>query len=149
MAQTIKLFTIGFTKKNAQQFFSLLQQGGVRKVLDTRLNNVSQLAGFTKRDDLSFFLREVAGIDYEHAEQLAPTDVMLKRYKKGEISWDDYAADYQVLIQKRRVENLFKPEDLEGVCLLCSEATPHHCHRRLAAEFFQKQLGCGVDIIHL
>ena len=140
MAQTIKLFTIGFTKKNAQQFFSLLQQGGVRKVLDTRLNNVSQLAGFTKRDDLSFFLREVAGIDYEHAEQLAPTDVMLKRYKKGEISWDDYAADYQVLIQKRRVENLFKPEDLEGVCLLCSEATPHHCHRRLAAEFFQKQL---------
>lgn len=149
MAQTIKLFTIGFTKKNAQQFFSLLQQGGVRKVLDTRLNNVSQLAGFTKRDDLSFFLREVAGIDYEHAEQLAPTDVMLKRYKKGEISWDDYAADYQVLIQKRRVENLFKPEDLEGVCLLCSEATPHHCHRRLAAEFFEKQLGCGVDIIHL
>lgn len=149
MAQTIKLFTIGFTKKNAQQFFSLLQQGGVRKVLDTRLNNVSQLAGFTKRDDLSFFLREVADIDYEHAEQLAPTDVMLKRYKKGEISWDDYAADYQALIQKRRVENLFNPEDLEGVCLLCSEATPHHCHRRLAAEFFQKQLGCGVDIIHL
>jgi uncharacterized protein (DUF488 family) len=149
MAQTIKLFTIGFTKKNAEQFFSLLQQGGVRKVLDTRLNNVSQLAGFTKRDDLSFFLREVAGIDYEHAEQLAPTDLMLKRYKKGEISWDDYAADYQSLIQKRRVENLFKPEALEGVCLLCSEATPHHCHRRLAAEFFQKQLGCGVDIIHL
>jgi len=149
MAQTIKLFTIGFTKKNARQFFSLLQQGGVRKVLDTRLNNVSQLAGFTKRDDLSFFLKEVSGIDYEHAEQLAPTDVMLKRYKKGEISWDDYAADYQALIQKRRVENLFKPEDLEGVCLLCSEATPHHCHRRLAAEFFRKQLGCGVDIIHL
>jgi len=149
MAQTIKLFTIGFTKKNARQFFSLLQQGGVRKVLDTRLNNVSQLAGFTKRDDLSFFLKEVAGIDYEHAEQLAPTDLMLKRYKKGEISWEDYAADYKALIQKRRVENLFKPEDLEGVCLLCSEATPHHCHRRLAAEFFQKQLGCGVDIIHL
>lgn len=149
MAQTIKLFTIGFTKKNARQFFSLLQQGGVRKVLDTRLNNVSQLAGFTKRDDLSFFLKEVASIDYEHAEQLAPTDLMLKRYKKGEIGWDDYAVDYQALIQKRRVENLFKPEDLEGVCLLCSEATPHHCHRRLAAEFFQKQLGCGVDIIHL
>lgn len=149
MVQTIKLFTIGFTKKNARQFFSLLQQGGVRKVLDTRLNNASQLAGFTKRDDLSFFLREVAGIDYEHAEQLAPTDLMLKRYKKGEISWDDYATDYQALIQRRRVENLFKPEDLEGVCLLCSEATPHHCHRRLAAEFFQKQLDCGVDIIHL
>jgi len=149
MAPNIKVFTIGFTKKNAQQFFSLLQQGGVRKVLDTRLNNVSQLAGFTKRDDLSFFLKEVAGISYEHAEQLAPTDDMLKRYKKGEISWDAYAAAYQSLIEKRRVESQFTPDDLNGVCLLCSEATPHHCHRRLAAEFFQRQLGCGVDIIHL
>ena len=149
MAQTIKLFTIGFTKKNAQQFFSLLQKGGVRKVLDTRLNNVSQLAAFTKRDDLSFFLREVAGISYEHAEQLAPTDLMLKRYKKGEISWDVYAADYQALIQTRQVDNQFSAEQLDGVCLLCSEATPHHCHRRLAAEFFKRQLGCGVDIIHL
>lgn len=149
MSQTIKLFTIGFTKKNAQQFFSLLRQGGVKKVLDTRLNNISQLAGFTKRDDLSFFLKEVAGIGYEHAEQLAPTDDMLKRYKKGQISWDAYAADYQALIEDRRVESKFKPEDLDGVCLLCSEATPHHCHRRLAAEFFQRQLGCGVDIIHL
>ena len=149
MAPNIKVFTIGFTKKNAQQFFSLLQQGGVRRVLDTRLNNVSQLAGFTKRDDLSFFLKEVAGISYEHAEQLAPTDDMLKRYKKGEISWDAYAADYQALIEKRKVGTQFKPEDLNGVCLLCSEATPHHCHRRLAAEFFQQQLGCGVDIIHL
>ncbi len=149
MAQTIKLFTIGFTKKNAQQFFSLLQQGGVRKVLDTRLNNVSQLAGFTKRDDLSFFLDKVAGIDYEHVEQLAPTDLMLKRYKKGEISWDAYAADYRALIQQRQVEKQFRAEQLNGVCLLCSEATPHHCHRRLAAEFFQQQLGCGFDIIHL
>jgi uncharacterized protein (DUF488 family) len=149
MTSTIKLFTIGFTKKNAQQFFSLLQQGGVQKVLDTRLNNVSQLAGFTKRDDLSFFLKEVAGIGYEHAEQLAPTDLMLKLYKKGEISWDAYAADYQALIQKRQVDNQFRAEQLDGVCLLCSEATPHHCHRRLAAEFFQQQLGCGVDIIHL
>lgn len=149
MAPIIQLFTIGFTKKNAREFFSLLKQGGVRKVLDTRLNNISQLAGFTKRDDLSFFLREVAGIDYEHAEQLAPTDSMLKRYKKGEISWDDYASDYQELIQRRQVENQFQANDLEHACLLCSEATPHHCHRRLAAEFFQKQLGCGVDIIHL
>jgi len=149
MATSIKLFTIGFTKKNAQEFFSLLQQGGVRKVLDTRLNNVSQLAGFTKRDDLSFFLRQVAGISYEHAEQLAPTDLMLKRYKKGEISWDAYAIDYQALIKTRQVDNQFSLDELDGVCLLCSEATPHHCHRRLAAEFLQQQLGCGIDIIHL
>lgn len=149
MSSSIRLFTIGFTKKNARQFFSLLQGGGVRKVLDTRLNNVSQLAGFTKRDDLSFFLEQVAGIGYEHAEQLAPTDLMLRRYKQGEISWDDYASEYQVLIQKRQVESQFTADALNGVCLLCSEATPHHCHRRLAAEFFQRQLGCGVEIIHL
>ena len=149
MASSIRLFTIGFTKKNARQFFSLLQGGGVRKVLDTRLNNVSQLAGFTKRDDLSFFLEQVAGIGYEHAEQLAPTGLMLKRYKQGEISWGDYASEYQVLIQKRQVESQFTADALNGVCLLCSEATPHHCHRRLAAEFFQQQLGCGVEIIHL
>lgn len=149
MASSIRLFTIGFTKKNARQFFSLLQAGGVRKVLDTRLNNVSQLAGFTKRDDLSFFLEQVAGIGYEHAEQLAPTGLMLKRYKQGEIGWDDYASEYQLLIQKRQVDSQFTADALNGVCLLCSEATPHHCHRRLAAEFFQKQLGCGVEIIHL
>jgi len=91
----------------------------------------------------------VAGIGYEHAEQLAPSDQMLKRYKKGEISWDAYADEYQALIQKRRMDRHFRSDDLDGVCLLCSEATPHHCHRRLAAEFFQQQLGCGVDIIHL
>ena len=149
MASTIRIFTIGFTKKNAEKFFSLLRQGGVRKVLDTRLNNVSQLAGFTKRDDLSFFLKEVAGIEYEHAKDLAPTDLMLKRYKKGEISWDSYAADYLALIQEREVQRQFSTEALDGVCLLCSEVTPHHCHRRLAAEFFQQHLGCGVDIVHL
>jgi uncharacterized protein (DUF488 family) len=149
MASSIQLFTIGFTKKNARQFFSLLQAGGVRKILDTRLNNVSQLAGFTKRDDLSFFLQEVAGIAYEHAEQLAPTEFILKRYKKGEISWDDYAAEYQSLLRKRQVESQFTADVLDGACLLCSEATPHHCHRRLAAEFFQQQLGCGVEIMHL
>jgi len=146
MASSIRLFTIGFTKKNARQFFSLLQGGGVRKVLDTRLNNVSQLAGFTKRD---VFLEEVAGIGYEHAEQLAPTDIILKRYKKREISWDEYASEYQALIRNRQVESQFPADALDGVCLLCSEATPHHCHRRLAAEFFQQQLGCGVEIIHL
>ena len=81
--------------------------------------------------------------------QLAPTDLMLKRYQKGEISWDAYAADYQALIEERHVDRQFSPEALDSVCLLCSEATPHHCHRRLAAEFFQTQLGCGVEIIHL
>lgn len=149
MGKTIKLYTIGFTKKNAKQFFGLIQNSGVKKVLDTRLNNVSQLAGFTKRDDLAFFLEKVVGVSYDHALKLAPTDDILKRYKKGEISWDAYAKAYNELIGERHVENAFSPEVLNGACLLCSEASPHHCHRRLAAEFFQNHLGSGVEIIHL
>ncbi|MBD2550749.1 DUF488 domain-containing protein [Microcystis elabens FACHB-917] len=149
MGKTIKLYTIGFTKKNAKQFFGLIQDSGVKKVLDTRLNNVSQLAGFTKRDDLAFFLEKVAGVSYDHALKLAPTDDILKGYKKGEISWDAYAKAYNELIGRRHVEDSFSPETLDGACLLCSEASPHHCHRRLAAEFFQNHLGTGVEIIHL
>ena len=149
MSKAITLYTIGFTKKNARQFFGLIQGSGVRKVLDTRLNNVSQLAGFTKKDDLAFFLEKLAGVSYEHALRLAPTDDILKSYKKGEISWDAYADAYNDLIHRRHVEDLFSADVLDGACLLCSEPTPHHCHRRLAAEFFQNHLGRGVEIVHL
>lgn len=149
MSKAITLYTIGFTKKNARQFFGLIQGSGVRKVLDTRLNNVSQLAGFTKKDDLAFFLEKLAGVSYEHALRLAPTDDILKSYKKGEISWDVYADAYIDLINRRYVEDLFSADVLDGACLLCSEPTPHHCHRRLAAEFFQNHLGGGVEIVHL
>lgn len=149
MSEPIKIFTIGFTKKNARQFFGLIQKSGIKRVLDTRLNNVSQLAGFTKKDDLSFFLEKVAGVSYDHALKLAPTDNMLKSYKKGEITWEAYAEAYHDLIRKRHVEEFFSAEALNGACLLCSEATPHHCHRRLAAEFFQNHLGGGVEIVHL
>ena len=110
---------------------------------------MSQLAGFAKRDDLAFFLENVAGVGYDHALTLAPTDEILKSYKKGEISWDAYAKAYNELISERHVEDSFSPEILDGACLLCSEASPHHCHRRLAAEFFQNHLGSGVEIIHL
>lgn len=149
MSKAITLYTIGFTKKNARQFFGLIQGSGVRTVLDTRLNNVSQLAGFTKKDDLAFFLEKLAGVSYEHALRLAPTDDILKSYKKGEITWDAYADAYNDLINRRHVEDLFSADVLDGACLLCSEPTPHHCHRRLAAEFFQNHLGRGVEIVHL
>jgi uncharacterized protein (DUF488 family) len=149
MSEPIKIYTIGFTKKNARQFFGLIQKNGVKRVLDTRLNNVSQLAGFTKKDDISFFLEKVAGVSYDHALKLAPTDDMLKSYKKGEITWEAYAEAYHDLISKRHVEEFFSADALNDACLLCSEATPHHCHRRLAAEFFQNHLGGRVEIVHL
>lgn len=118
-------------------------------MLDTRLNNVSQLAGFTKKDDLAFFLERVVGVSYNHAINLAPTDEILRNYKQGQMTWDAYAKAYNELIGKRHVEKLFTIDILDGACLLCSEATPHNCHRRLAAEFFKHHLGCGVEIVHL
>ena len=150
MANSIKIYTIGFTKKNAKQFFGLIKDSGIREVYDTRLNNISQLAGFTKRDDLAFFLDKVAGVRYRHALSLAPSQDILKRFKDGKIDWEEYAQSYIDIIKARNVEKLYSADDLDGACLLCSESTPHHCHRRLAAEFFKHHLGKrGVEIIHL
>lgn len=127
--------TIGFTKKSAERFFELLSQAGTKRLIDVRLNNVSQLAGFTKRDDLRFFLREVGGIDYVHAPNLAPTQELLRSYRTKDISWDEYRTDFLDLMAARSIENEIELSVLEDACLLCSEAEPHHCQRRLMTEY--------------
>ncbi len=144
----MKLFTIGFTKKNAERFFGLLSSSGVKRVVDVRLNNVSQLAGFAKRDDLKFFLQRVCGIDYVHLSDLAPTKEMLADYRKKRIGWDDYERQFLHLMRERRVEDSISREVLDGGCLLCSEDKPHHCHRRLVAEYLHDRWG-GIDVRHL
>jgi uncharacterized protein (DUF488 family) len=144
----MKIFTIGFTKKNAEQFFARLKQPGLQRVVDTRLNNVSQLAGFTKKEDLRFFLREVGHIDYVHLPALAPTQSMLDAYKKNGGDWNTYEKQFLALMAERRIETSIDKNLLAGACLLCSEATPHHCHRRLVAEYLQGKWG-DVDIEHL
>lgn len=144
----MKIFTIGFTKKNAEQFFSRLKQPGLQRVVDTRLNNVSQLAGFTKKEDLRFFLREVGHIDYVHLPALAPTQSMLDAYKKNGGDWGTYEKQFLALMAERRIETSIDKNLLAGACLLCSEATPHYCHRRLVAEYLQGKWG-DVDIEHL
>jgi uncharacterized protein (DUF488 family) len=144
----MKLFTIGFTQKSAEQFFRLLKQEGLTKVVDTRLNNVSQLAGFTKRDDLKFFLREVLGIDYVHMPMLAPTKDILDEYKKDGGDWSIYERKFIDLVKNRRIESTIDREALNGACLLCSESTPHNCHRRLVAEYLSDRWG-DIDIKHL
>jgi uncharacterized protein (DUF488 family) len=144
----MKLFTIGFTKKSAEQFFGLLKQEGLTKVVDTRLNNVSQLAGFTKRDDLKFFLREVAGIEYIHMPILAPTKDILDAYKKNGGDWPAYERKFVDLVKSRKIESSLSREFLSGACLLCSEPTPHHCHRRLVAEYLSDSWG-DIEIRHL
>jgi uncharacterized protein (DUF488 family) len=144
----MNVFTIGFTKKTAQQFFETLRKAGAKRVVDVRLNNVSQLAGFAKKDDLAFFLREICGMDYVHLAELAPTQEMLDGLKKFRGDWKTYEVRFLDLMAKRRIEERI-PKDLiaEG-CLLCSEDKPHHCHRRLIAEYLRQHWG-DLDISHL
>ena len=143
-----KLFTIGFTKKNAQTFFSKLRNIGVIKLIDIRLNNVSQLAGFAKRDDLIFFLNKLCNCDYRHMPNLAPTKEILDAYKKKQIGWDEYVKRFSKLMKERKIENKITSEELNNACLLCSEPTPEHCHRRLVAEYLRDKFG-DIEIRHL
>ena len=142
------LFTIGFTKKNAETFFTKLRSAGVKTIIDIRLNNVSQLAGFAKRDDLIFFLKELCSCGYKHMPNLAPTKEILDAYKKKEIDWNEYVNRFSKLIIERKIENEIQDEELDNACLLCSEPTPEHCHRRLIAEYLKEKFG-GIEIQHL
>jgi uncharacterized protein (DUF488 family) len=144
----MKLFTIGFTKKNAQRFFELLKASGAKRLVDVRLNNVSQLAGFAKKDDLAYFLKEICGIDYVHLPELAPTQEMLDEYKKEKGDWKTYEERFLKLMQERRIEATVPKEVVGQGCLLCSEDKPHHCHRRLVAEYLKNHWG-DVEIGHL
>jgi uncharacterized protein (DUF488 family) len=144
----MKVFTIGFTKKSAQQFFDMLRRSGAKRVVDVRLNNVSQLAGFAKRDDLKFFLKEVCGMDYVHTPELAPTQEMLDEYKKMKGDWQTYEKRFLDLMEKRRIESRIPKELVAEGCLLCSEDKPHHCHRRLVAEYLRQHWG-DLDVSHL
>src|SRR5688500_5309205 len=120
----MKIFTIGFTKTSAERFFARLQEARVKRLIDARLNNVSQLAGFAKRDDLRYFLASLCSIEYIHRPELAPTQGMLDAYKKGGGTWDDYALQFLSLIESRRIEEAVPRKELDGACLLCSEDQP-------------------------
>lgn len=144
----MKLFTIGFTKSKAIKFFDRLERAGVRHVIDTRLNRSSQLSGFAKEDDLRFFLQRIGGIDYSVERLLAPTAEMLDAYRKKDIGWNEYARRYLDLLSSRKVEQQLAAMPLDHSCLLCSEATPEHCHRRLAADYLS-ETNAGLQIIHL
>lgn len=144
----MKLFTIGFTKKSAETFFTKLRDSGARKLIDVRLNNVSQLAGFTKKADLAYFTREICEIEYAHLPVLAPTQDILTAYKTNKGDWGVYERQFLGLMEARKIEESLPRELLDGGCLLCSEEKPHHCHRRLVAEYLRERWG-GVDIVHI
>lgn len=143
------IFTIGFTQTTAENFFERLSNAGVERVVDVRLRTDSQLSGFAKRGDLKFFLSRLLNVDYVHVPSLAPTAELLDDYKKRKIGWADYEQSYRNLIVARKVEMLLSPSDLEGACLLCSEALPHKCHRRIAADYLTSCWGRQIDVRHL
>ena len=145
----MKIYTIGYTRKSAEEFFNLLKCNGIQRLLDVRLNNTSQLAAFTKKDDLSFFLRELLGCQYYHLEFLAPTKEIRDTYRKNK-DWSLYESQFMKLLQERQVADRLERDFLaeKRCCLLCSEATPERCHRRLIAEYMAKLWG-DVEIVHL
>ena len=147
-AGAIVLFTVGFAGASAEDFFGKLRRAGVRRLVDIRLNNVSQLAGFTKKRDLPYFLRALAGIPYAHVPDLAPTKEILDDYKKKRIDWAQYERRYVQLLEERRPAARLASAEFDHACLLCSEADARHCHRRLAAEYL-REAWANVAIEHL
>ena len=149
LTRKMTTFTIGFTGKNAGDFFKLLLDAKVARLLDVRLNNTSQLAGFAKKDDLRYFLRAIGGIDYQEVKELAPSKLILSSYQKGGMPWEKYEDLYLNEISRRSVERLIEPKLFEQACLLCSEHEPHLCHRRLAVEYLNEKWNSQLDIKHL
>lgn len=145
-----KIFTIGFTRKTAEEFFETLKENGIKKVIDVRLNNSSQLLGFSKWYDLKYFLRKILDAEYFHDRKFTPSEKILTRYKKQIIGWDDYEKEFAELMKYRDIDVYIadKYSNEENYCLLCSEVSPENCHRRLVAEKIREVLG-DVEIIHL
>ena len=145
----MEIHSIGFTKHSAEQFFGKLRAAGTTRLIDVRLNNVSQLAAFAKRDDLRFFLRELCGAEYDHEVVLAPTKEILDGYKKGDMPWGEYEDRFLSLMADRKIEDRLDPELFTGTpVLLCSEHTAEHCHRRLVIDYLGEHWS-HVSAVHL
>ncbi|MHC4076706.1 MAG: DUF488 domain-containing protein [Planctomycetota bacterium] len=144
----IKIFTVGYAGKNARQFFTILKQAGIRKVIDVRLYNTSQLAGFSKRQDIEYFLQTIVGAEYIHLPIMAPTKQLLNDYKKGLINWQQYETQFKGVITQRQIEKHLIPQDMDMTCFLCSEAKADNCHRRLVAEYLA-EIWQNASIHHL
>ncbi|PJB49462.1 MAG: hypothetical protein CO103_05535 [Chloroflexi bacterium CG_4_9_14_3_um_filter_45_9] len=143
------IYTIGFTRKSAKEFFKALRRSGAKHLLDIRLHNTSQLAGFTKRRDLEYFLKQAVNMEYHEVPILAPEDSLLKEYRKTK-DWARFEEQYLELIRQRQVMRYIQPAWFEeGAVLLCSEDKPEHCHRRLAAEYLANSMLPAANIKHL
>jgi uncharacterized protein (DUF488 family) len=144
----IELFTIGFTQTTAREFFTKLRSAGVKPVVDVRLSNNSQLAGFSKKEDLAYFLQETGGIEYVHLPEFAPTPDILDAYRKQKGEWGVYEKKFMDLMAQRQIEKSVRPDMLDHGCLLCNEHLLYYCHRRLVAEYLNAKWG-GIKTNHL
>jgi uncharacterized protein (DUF488 family) len=145
----VTIYSIGFTQRSAEQFFTALRTAGVKRLMDVRLNNTSQLAAFAKKDDLRFFLRELCGAEYLHEPALAPTQEMLDDYKKRKGAWTEYEREFLALMAERRIEQQLERDSFHvATALLCSERTAEHCHRRLVMEYLAAKWD-EVELQHL
>ncbi len=144
----VKVFTIGYANKNAREFFTILAQADISKVIDVRLYNTSQLAGFTKKQDIEYFLQTIVGAGYIHLPIMAPTKQLLNSYKKELISWQQYETQFKTIIAGRQIEKHIMLQDLDMACFLCSEAKADNCHRRLVTEYLAEHWQ-NISINHL
>jgi uncharacterized protein (DUF488 family) len=145
----MEVYSIGFTQKTAHQFFGLLKRAGIRRLVDIRLNNISQLAGFSKREDLQFFLKELCGVEYIHEPLLAPTQEIIDHWRKKKGSWAEFERSFLALMAQREVESRIDRRLFAiPAVLLCSEPTAEHCHRRLVLEYLKGKWG-HFEIRHL
>ncbi|ENZ02485.1 hypothetical protein HMPREF1092_01720 [Clostridium thermobutyricum] len=149
----ITIYTIGFTKKSAEKFFDLLEKNDVQTIFDVRLNNSTQLAGFSKGRDLEYFLRKILSVKYIHDTNFSPTKEILDNYKKKKIDWEKYEEEFNKLLVERNIDNYIKvnlKNKLNKICFLCSEDSAEHCHRRLVAEYVRNTLkNEKINIIHI
>ena len=145
----ITLFTIGFTKKSDEKFFELLKSNGVKQLVDIRISNNSQLAGFAKGKDLAYFVKQICGINYQHVLDFAPTKELLDRWHKQTVTWEEYIDEYTAMLKARDIIKKYGVKQFDGACFLCSEETADICHRRLLAEYMRDHSAEEVRIVHL
>lgn len=145
----ITLYTIGFTKKSAERFFTLIKENGVKRLIDVRISNNSQLAGFAKGKDLAFFTKEICSIPYQYIVDFAPTKELLDQWHKQEVDWEDYVKIYNDLLKNRNILHKYDVKQFDKACFLCSEETPENCHRRLLVEYLQRHSNEEISIRHL
>lgn len=147
--KSVEIYTIGFTGKDAKSFFNLLENSRAGHLIDVRLNNSSQLAGFAKKKDLEFFLKRLLNWRYSHRPELAPTKDILDEYKKNDGEWSVYEEKFVNLMEKRMIEKSISIDEVSNGVLLCSEHTPHFCHRRLVAEYLKNKWNADIVVKHL